>query len=484
MHDLVSVLVSRLGRTAIARLASATPLVVSILASAVFPRPAAAAPTAPGPTTVSCAYSISGDCWVTGNFVVSVSPATGGTGSLTYELCRSNDSPGGFAGCEASVSLNSGTSFTISGTHLPSDGYRRAYYFIAHDSMGVYGPWNSPRYVRVDRYAPTVSATNASATWYSSRTATLSASDTTVSVGANSGLAAVRYNWNMPLDAGCTIGTVTSSGTTLTAPTGDNILYLCARDNTGQVTQWSGQYRVSAPVTAPGPTTVSCAYSISGDCWVTGDFVVSVSPATGGAGALTYELCRSNDSPGGFAGCEASVSLNSGTSFTISGTHLPSDGFRRAYYFIAHDTLGTYGPWNSPRYVRVDRYAPTVSATNASATWYSSRTATLSASDDTVSAGANSGLAVVRYSWNTALDAGCSTGTVTSSGTTLTAPTGDNLLYLCARDNTGRVTQWNGRYRVSPPPTAPGPTTVGCAYSISGDCWVTGNFVVSVSPAT
>ena len=71
-----------------------------------------------------------------------------------------------------------------------------------------------------------------------------------------------------------------------------------------------------------------------------------------------------------------------------------------------------------------------------------------------MSASANSGLATVRYSWNTALDAACTAGSATSSGTTLTAPAGDNLLYLCARDNSGRVTQWNGRYRISTPVTA------------------------------
>jgi hypothetical protein len=148
------------------------------------------------------------------------------------------------------------------------------------------------------------------------------------------------------------------------------------------------------------------------------------------------------------------LTLNGGTSITVTGTHLPADGYRRAYWFLARDSLGVLGPWNTPRYVRVDRYAPEVSATNASDQWFPSRTATLSASDTAGGAGSNSGLLAVRYSWNTALNAGCTTGTTATSGETLTAPAGDNVLYLCAIDNTGRVGSWSGRYRVGTAPVA------------------------------
>ncbi len=459
-------------------------LLLSLLALAAFPLPSAAAPTAPGPTTVACDYSLSDNCWVTGDFVASVSPATGGTGSLVYQICRSVDSAGGFAGCDVNLTLNGDTSITVAGSHLPADGSRRAYYFLARDAAGVLGPWNSPRYVRVDRNNPAVSATNASDSWFTSRTATVSASDVAGGAAANSGLADVRYRWNAALDGNCTAGTATSSGTTLTAPNGDNVLYLCGRDNTGRVAQWNGRYRVSTPPTAPGPTTVACAFSAPDECWVTGDFTASVTPATGGAGSLVYQICRSIDSPGGFAGCDVNLTLNGGTSIVVTGTHLPADGFRRAYYFLARDSAGVLGPWNGPRYVRVDRSAPTVSASNASDTWFASRTATLSAADTTGGAAANSGLLEVRYSWNAAPNAACTTGTPTSPGATLTAPNGDNLLYLCARDNTGRVAAWNGRYRVSAPPTAPGPTTVACAFSAPDECWVTGDFTASVTPAT
>src|SRR6185295_18725263 len=129
----------------------------------------------------------------------------------------------------------------------------------------------------------------------------------------------------------------------------------------------------------------------------------------------------------------------------VSGAHLPGDGFRRSYWFQAQDSAGALSGWNTPRYVRVDRNPPAVSASNASDQWFTSREAIVAAADDA----AGSGLMDVRYGWNTALDAGCTTGTATASGATLTAPVGDNTLYLCARDYVSRVTQWSGRYRVT-----------------------------------
>ncbi len=509
------------------------------------------APTVPGATTVSCAYTAAGDCWVQGDFTASVTASTGGKGSLVYQICRSNDTTG-FGGCDVNLTLTGGTSILVSGTHLPSDGFRRAYYFQAKDTSGALSGWNTPRYVWVDRTAPAVSATNASDSWFRSRTATISASD------AGSGLQGVRYNWNTALDANCTTGTVTASGAALTAPNGDNVLYLCAKDNTARVTQWNGRYKVAASPTitvtqppasssylnavtwtvtptggvtgtleyliarhrtgssdpwissawqssnvftwqpsladvgnwenwvlvrdsltapdengtgfsatanagkvdivgkptVPGPTTVSCPYSTAANgednCWVAGDFTATVTPSTGGMGSLVYQICRSNDSASGFAGCDVNLTLTGGTSTAVSGSHLAADGFRRSYWFQAKDSAGALSGWNTQRYVRVDRNPPTVGADNASDVWFNSRTATVSAADVTGGAGSNSGLVAVRYNWNAALDSACTNGTVTTAGATLTVPDGDNLLYLCAKDNTGRVAQWNGRYRVTP----------------------------------
>ncbi len=423
-------------------------------------------PTQPGPTTVACAHAPTGECWVTGNFGASVNPSTDPSGIDGYQICRSHDSPGGWAGCDVNLDSNGGTSIFVAGDHLPSPGFRRAFYFRAKDNTGTWGPWNVPRYVRVDRNSPAVSATNASTEWFESRTATISATDSAGGAAANSGLAHVRYRWNTPLNGACTNGTVTSHGATLTAPEGDNMLYLCARDNTGRISTWNGQYRIdTGPPTQPGQTTVACAFAPTGECWVTGNFTASVNPSTDPSGIDGYQICRSHDSPGGWAGCDVNLDPNGGTSITVSGNHLPSPGFRRAYYFRAKDNAGTWGPWNVPRYVRVDRDNPTVSATNASPEWFESRTATISAADAAGGAGVNSGLAHMRYRWNTPLNGACTNGTVTSSGATVTAPEGDNVLYLCARDNTGRVGTWNGPYRIDN--TAPSRDSI----TVSSNAW-------------
>jgi prepilin-type N-terminal cleavage/methylation domain-containing protein len=175
----------------------------------------------------------------------------------------------------------------------------------------------------IDNNNPTISANNASSTWFTSRTTTVSAAD------ALSGLAAVRYAWNSnTLLSDCTGGTATSNAAVLTVPAGSNRLYMCSKDNTGNI--------------------------------------------------ATYD----------------------------SG----SDQFR------------------------VDTGLPTISANNASSTWFTSRTTTVSAAD------AVSGLATVRYAWNSnTLLSDCTGGTATSNAAVLTVPTGSNRLYMCSKDIAGNV---------------------------------------------
>lgn len=454
----------------------------------VYVRRDTSGPGAPGNTSVPCSYTQSDNCWVTGNFTASVSPAfDGGSGVASYQVCRSHDVAGGWAGCNVSMTLNAGTSFSVSGSNLPANGSRRAYYFRAKDRVGNWGGWNGPRYVRVDRNEPTVSATGSSSAWQSSATAIVQAADAVGGASANSGLRWVRYRWDTPLHWSCADGTAINAGSSLAAPAGDHRLYLCARDNTGRIAHWNGRYKVdSTAPAAPGPTTVSCAYTSGDNCWVTGAFAMTVTPATDNeSGIDRYHICRSNDSTGGWAGCHVSLTLFGGTAYVPSGSQLPADGMRRAYRFQARNHAGAWGAWNTPRYVRVDRHDPTVSAAGASNQWFDERLATIISADDTGGAAANSGLATTRARWNQPLDSACTQGFAAGSGTVLSAPEGDNTLYVCARDRTGRVKHWNGTYRVdSGPPTAPGPTTVACDHTSGGACWVRGSFVASVTPAT
>ncbi|MBI2113017.1 MAG: hypothetical protein HYT50_00340, partial [Candidatus Wildermuthbacteria bacterium] len=108
-----------------------------------------------------------------------------------------------------------------------------------------------------DDINPVVSANNASSSWFSSRTTTLSASDT-----GGSGLAQARYSWDSnAMDGSCTSGgTVFTNGIELTVSQGSHRLFLCARDGNSNVGTWdsgANQYRVDStkPVSNFGAST-------------------------------------------------------------------------------------------------------------------------------------------------------------------------------------------------------------------------------------
>ena len=348
-------------------------------------------PPVPSQPVAECDAVVDGKCYVSGPFSISAFSA----GADHYQVCRSHDVTG-WGGCDQGVTSNSGPTVLISGSHLPSDGFRRAFYFRACD-----------------------------------------------------------------IDNNCT--------------------GYAANDETYVEMDLTGP-------SAPGPSSVPCAYVEGGDCWVTEGFPLSTTNPTdsgSGAGSSRY-YCRSHDVPSGFGGCDvpilekvgcSSIPPSSACRFIIE-THLPSDGFRRAFYVRAYDRVGNAGDWNVPVYVRADRHDPTVSATGSSSSWQDSAIAVIQAADETNGAGSNSGLEEVRYRWDNPLNAECSNGTVTSDGQTLTASEGGHTLYLCARDKTGRVGNWSGQYLVdSVPPTKPGNIEAGCGTpDASNDCWVTGDF--------
>ena len=319
----------------------------------------AATPPVPAQPVPACDATVAGKCYVNGAF----SLFSFSSGAHHYKVCRSENTTA-WGGCSVTITTNTQMPFTVSGGHLPGDGFRRAYYVSACDAANNCTRWadNDEAYVYMD----------------------------------------------------------------LTAPT------------------------------APGNTTTSpaCAVGATGlsGCWLSaepGFFDVRVTPASdAGSGVGAYQYCRSHDSTGGFAGCNVFMTSSGGTSFRVAGSHLPSPAFRRAYRARAQDRVGNIGPWNSPVYVRLDYADPVVSASNASNAWVKSQTATLTAHDASGGSDANSGLSQVRYKWNAALNSVCTDGTLTSNGAVLQVPAGDNRLYLCARDFTGRVGTWNGVYRV------------------------------------
>jgi hypothetical protein len=461
-------------------------------------------PTAPGATSTTCLYQSSG-CWVRGTFTASVTPASdSGSGVGSYQICRSHDSTGGFAGCQYNMTTSGGTSFTVSGSNLPSDGYRRAYWFRGKDQVGNAGAWNTPLYVRVDRHNPTVSATNASNTWFASRTVTITGADDAGGAAANSGLVEVRHRWNAPHNGSCTTGTVSFSGellsgVTLTVPEGDNHLYVCARDNIGRVGYWNGgPYRVDTSPPLLGSLTISSSiwniddgstYSITGTVTDSGSGVHEIRnrinvqgsnsanerglfawrldtyrwsadhiPCTGGGFASKHPTVA-NPGTVTLVGCSTSLT---GSSRTVTFTVRPNETFGEFgpindISMRAGDTTGNWVPWKlyDLNFSSVT-HPPTVSANNASSTWFKSRSATVTASAYT-----GSTLQAVRYLWNAAHNAACTSGTATSNGAALAVPAGDNHLYLCAKDSLGRVGRWDGGpYRVDTTPPLLGSLTI------------------------
>jgi|GEM_PF-3552897 len=157
----------------------------------------------------------------------------------------------------------------------------------------------------IDYSPPTVSANNASSSWFSSRDVTLSASDTGGSL-----LDQAWYGWDLDtwdldtwdpdtMNTGCTIGF--TDGTTLPVSAGSHQLYLCARDVAGNTDIWESkpaQYNVDPIIptidsfTVNGisyPTTVSIKGSPS-ISWVTSDI--------GGSHLKQIEVWRAWDANG------------------------------------------------------------------------------------------------------------------------------------------------------------------------------------------
>jgi len=95
----------------------------------------------------------------------------------------------------------------------------------------------------------------------------------------------------------------------------------------------------------------------------------------------------------------------------------------------------------------IDATDPTnLSSSNSSASWTNSKpTVTVSTPAD-----ATAGMNEIRYVWDTdTLGADCSSGTITSAVANLTGTLteGSHVLYMCASDNAGNVSTWNGAYK-------------------------------------
>jgi len=172
-------------------------------------------------------------------------------GAANYKVERAPDvsgAPGTFAEIASGVTAlfydDSGLS--------PNTSY---WYRVRGTNSTGDGPYSSNAVV--DKTAPVVSATGANPeSWHTSnQTITLTATDT-----GGSGLSVARYSWNVALPADCLSGGSTYvDGNTIPFNTeGTHTLYLCGRDNDGNVGTFSDFYNLdkTAP-TDPGTPTAN-----------------------------------------------------------------------------------------------------------------------------------------------------------------------------------------------------------------------------------
>lgn len=283
-----------------------------------------------------------------------------------------------------------------------------------------------------DSTDPVVSATNASATW---KTVNIPISATATDFGWSS-LTISRFSLNV---ANCWAGTNYANGYADTiGAEGDHVLYLCGQDGAGNQTLWSGQYRLdkTKPILSANNTSA---------LWRNADITpitLSASDAISGLNAPTVKYRWDDpDCPGW------------GTVFTNGTTITQSNNGAHTLYLCATDNAGHTETWNSADY-KLDKIAPVVSADNNSTTW---RNADITPIRLNVSDAWGSALNVKKYIWHlNNIGAAPSVATCLASGTnfndndTITplSTQGDHTLYLCASDNAGNQSGWNGIYRL------------------------------------
>lgn len=128
---------------------------------------------------------------------------------------------------------------------------------------------------------------------------------------------------------------------------------------------------LATPIAAavpPVPTQAipTCDAVTHGRCYNRGDFTLAI-PASG---ADHYRVCRSHDTSG-WGGCNEIVSNHTGPSLVVSGTDVPTDGFRRAYYWSACDATNQCTKWadNPEIYVYRDAAGPSAVSIVTNQTW-------------------------------------------------------------------------------------------------------------------
>ena len=236
-----------------------------------------------------------------------------------------------------------------------------------------------------------------------------------------------------------------SNSSCTVTPSGDGVktVYIRCQDI------YSNKMSSSQPVTY---TIDSTAPSISSITSVAGDTSATYYDSTNDSS--TAIVFSSTDGSGsGVTSCKwdttdtAYSSMSNSCASTSSCTTDLAGEETKTIYIRCTDTAGN--PMSSSQSVSytIDAAAPTtLSATGSSASWTNAKpTVTVSTPTD-----ATSGMNEIRYVWDSNdLGADCSAGTVTTATANLTSTLteGSHILYLCASDNAGNITTWNGAYK-------------------------------------
>jgi hypothetical protein len=339
----------------------------------------------------------------------------------------SSDAQSGVAFYQFRTSTDSGNTWSAwaQGTDVPvTDEGSTLVQFEAVDAVGLVSHASQSE-VDIDRTAPSLPAVSGgSAAWQNLASVNISAS------GSTDNLSGVTYQYETSTDGGSSWSQPTSGGSAQITAEGTTEVQFRAVDGAGNASAWSpvdDQSTVMLDHTAPSVPDVSGG---SGS-WSTG------ASETVSAGAAS-------DALSGVAGYQYQTSTDGGLTWSgpVSGNSLTvSAEGQTLLQFRAVDGAGNASAWSpvgSGSTVKLDRSAPTVSATGGSVNWLKSGSVTVnvSASD------ALSGIDASTYQYRTSTNNGSTWSPAAAGGAVTISTPGMTLVQFRVSDQAGNVSDW------------------------------------------
>jgi hypothetical protein len=334
-------------------------------------------------------------------------------------------------------------------------------YLCARDAFGQVATWQGN--YNWDDVLPTVSATGATSTlnWTSQAPEVIiSAADT-----GGSSLMEVRGSleplfYPSPFDGACTAGgTIYNQGNLITVSEGEWSLYLCARDQAGNVYFWQGDYLYAQD-------RLSLNLTNSSSAWAQSPLATTVTYASGSIVNLTDAayVFSATEAVVFNQGCESLTDSLVINSLPSSPAVLSPPEGESWLHLCLRDEAGHFKTLAAPFAWEDD--SPAIVSDNGNAgSWLAPPTTTkITVTDSSPS----SGLAQAHYEWDDSsiLGSDCTGGQSLSLGeNTLAIPSGIHILYLCAKDNAGNSTVTNFSYQYKYAVTVTNNHTLGKVFS-------------------